>query len=78
MTNALLKPSLTVEEAASLLGVCKSTLYALIARDESPVPYIKLGAGPRPAIRIPTAPLRALLGITIVESATSDMVATTA
>lgn len=76
MHEVLAKPTLTVEEAAPLLGLNKSTLYALIARDECPVPYIKLGAGRRPAIRIPTAPLRKLLGLT--ETAATEKVASLA
>ena len=48
----------SVREAAALLGVNKKLLYALIAQDRSPVPFLRLG---RRVIRIPRAALERLL-----------------
>lgn len=48
----------SVREAAALLGVSPKLLYALIAQDRSPVPFLRLG---RRVIRIPRAGLERLL-----------------
>jgi excisionase family DNA binding protein len=51
-------PTLTVREAASLMKVTPATIYAWVRADE--LPYLRLGG----RIRIPTAKMAALLGIT--------------
>jgi excisionase family DNA binding protein len=48
-----------VEEAAGLLGIGRTLAYRLARRGELPVPVIRIGR----VLRIPTAPLRALLGL---------------
>ena len=35
--------TLTIEEAATVLGIDRSTAYTLAARDKLPVPVIRLG-----------------------------------
>ena len=54
------RPTLTVPEAAELLGISSWQAYALIKRGEFPVAPLRLGR----AIRIPRAPLERLLGLT--------------
>lgn len=51
------EPTLTVDEAAELLGMSRSGTYNAI-RDGN-IPNIKIGR----LIRVPSAPLRKLLGI---------------
>lgn len=49
-------PVLTVEEAARMLGLARSTAYDCVARGE--IPSIRMGR----RILVPTAELRKLLG----------------
>jgi excisionase family DNA binding protein len=56
---AHLPPTVGVAVAAQLLGVSRTTAYALAARDALPVPVLRIGN----TYRIPTAPLLTLLGI---------------
>ena len=51
--------TLSVAEAAAVLGIGRSLAYELIARDEFPVPVIRLGN----LHRIPTVLLAELLAI---------------
>jgi excisionase family DNA binding protein len=37
------RQTLTIEEAAAVLGIDRSTAYALAAADQLPVPVIRLG-----------------------------------
>ncbi|MBI9000048.1 helix-turn-helix domain-containing protein [Corynebacterium sp. CCM 9185] len=53
------RPTITVEEAAAVLGISKSSAYAAIKRNEFPTPVIKIGG----RYVVPTAPLRQLLGV---------------
>ena len=53
-------PTITVPEAAELLGCSSSALYEAIRDGDAPVKVLRVGR----AIRIPTAPLLAELGIT--------------
>lgn len=53
-----LPPVLDVETAARLLGIGRTTAYKIIADGSWPTPVLRLGT----AIRLPTAPLLALLG----------------
>jgi len=53
------QPTLTIDEARSWLRLGRSTAYDLAARGEFPCPVIRVGSG----YRVPTAGLRALLGI---------------
>lgn len=53
------KPTLTVEEVAHLLGIGRSLAYDLAARDELPVPVIRIGS----LYRFPTVPVLTLLGL---------------
>ena len=59
MPEGLHRLTVTVEEAAALLGVCRSTAYELVARGE--LPTIRM----RRRILVPTAGLAKLLGISI-------------
>jgi excisionase family DNA binding protein len=52
-------PTLTVPEAAEMLGISEWQTYALIKRDEFPTPVLRLGR----VIRIPRQPLLETLGI---------------
>lgn len=54
------QPTTDLPTAAKILGIGRAHAYNLAARDEFPVPLIRLGA----RIVVPTAPLRELLGIT--------------
>jgi len=54
-----LPPLLTVPEAARVLGVGRTVGYQLVRRRQWPTPVIRVGA----QIRIPRAPLLALLGL---------------
>jgi excisionase family DNA binding protein len=51
--------TVSVEEAARLLGIGRTLAYRLAAADELPVPVVRIGR----KLRIPAAPLRALLGL---------------
>lgn len=51
--------TLTVPEAAEMLGVSTWSAYERIKAEEFPVPVLRLGR----TIRIPRAPLLALLGL---------------
>lgn len=53
------QPTCSVPEAARALGVSRQYAYALIERGAFPVPIIRVGS----RNRVPTGPLRALLGI---------------
>lgn len=57
---ALLPPTVDVPTAARLLGISRSAAYQLAAQDALPAPVLRLGH----ALRIPTAPLLAAIGIT--------------
>lgn len=62
MTNAdllALPPALDIPTAAEVLGVGRSSAYELVRRGEWPTPVLRLGR----VIRVPKAPLLALLGI---------------
>lgn len=52
-------PTLTVPEAADMLGISAWQAYELIKRDEFPAPVLRLGR----AIRIPRRPLLDILGL---------------
>lgn len=54
------QPTLTMEETVPLLGISRWAGYELVKRDEFPVQVLGLGR----TIRVPTAPLLALLGLT--------------
>ena len=51
--------TMSVEEAAELLGIGRTLAYRLATRDELPTPVVRIGR----TLRIPTAPLLALLGL---------------
>ena len=51
--------TLTVEETARLLGIGRNLAYELAARDELPVPVIRLGR----RILVPREPLLRALGV---------------
>ena len=51
------EPTVTVDEAAALLGMSRAGAYNAIA--DGNIPNIKIGR----LIRVPSAPLRRLLGI---------------
>lgn len=53
-------PTLNMAEACALLGISTDTGYSLVRRNEFPAPVLRLGR----TIRIPRAPLLALLGLT--------------
>lgn len=52
-------PTMSIRDAAPLLGVSASTAYAAVRAGTFPVPVIHIGG----RIVVPTAPLRKLLGI---------------
>lgn len=54
-----LPPVLDLPTAAHLLGVGRSSAYELVRRGEWPTPILRLGK----LIRVPKAPLLALIGI---------------
>jgi excisionase family DNA binding protein len=51
--------TVSVQEAAALLGISRTTAYRLAACGEFPVPVIKVGR----KLRIPTALLANILGL---------------
>jgi hypothetical protein len=57
---AALPPTVDVATAGQLLGISRSTAYKLAATNELPVPVLTVGH----SLRIPTAPLLDLLGLT--------------
>jgi len=57
---AQLPPTVDVPTAARLLGISRSAAYQLAAQDALPAPVLRLGH----ALRIPTAPLLAAIGLT--------------
>lgn len=57
--TAALPATLTLPQAARLLGIGRTHAYTLAARGQFPVPVMRLGR----AVRVPTAPLLALLGV---------------
>ncbi|MCX7444390.1 helix-turn-helix domain-containing protein [Corynebacterium sp. P7003] len=52
-------PTISVREAARLLGIGESSAYTAIRNNQFPTPVIKIGG----RYVIPTAPLRQLLGV---------------
>ncbi len=54
-----LPPVLDLPTAAQLLGVGRTAAYQLVRENQWPTPVIRVGR----LIRIPTAPLLALLGV---------------
>lgn len=54
-----MKPTLTVREAATLLGISASSAYEAARKNKFPVPVIRVGG----RIVVPAAPLLDLLGI---------------
>jgi predicted DNA-binding transcriptional regulator AlpA len=54
-----LPPVLDLPTAARLLGIGRTAAYQLVKQDQWPTPVIRIGR----LIRIPTAPLLAILGI---------------
>lgn len=55
------RPTISVDEAAIVLGVSRDTVYAAVR--EGTVPSLRLTGSARGRIRIPTAPLLRLLGL---------------
>lgn len=64
MTRSLaptpLTPTLSVSEAAALLGISRGAAYESIRTGEFPVEVLRIGR----RILVPTAPLLAVLGVT--------------
>ena len=58
--TAHLPPTLSVAEAARILGISRSAGYTLAAQGQFPIPVLRLGR----SFRVPTAPLLTLLGLT--------------
>ncbi len=56
---AALPTTLSLPEAARLLGIGRTHAYTLAGHGEFPVPVIRLGR----IVRVPTAPLLTLLGL---------------
>ena len=54
-----LGPTVDVQTAARLLGIGRTTAYQLASRNALPVPAVRIGR----SLRIPSAPLLALLGL---------------
>jgi excisionase family DNA binding protein len=51
--------TMSVEEAAELLGIGRTLAYRLATRNELPTPVVRIGR----TLRVPTAPLLELLGL---------------
>ncbi len=66
---AKLPASLSLIEAAALLGIGRTHAYSLEAAGEFPVPVLHLGR----VIRVPTAPLLQLLGLSAPMADTSSV-----
>ena len=60
-------PTISIREAAKILGISASTAYAAVNAGTFPVPVIHIGS----RISVPTAPLRKLLGIDTDETPTA-------
>jgi len=60
-------PTISIRDAAPLLGISTSTAYAAVKAGTFPVPVIHIGS----RISVPTAPLRKLLGIDTDETPTA-------
>ena len=58
-----LPPVVDLSTAASALGLGRSAAYELVRAGQWPTPILRLGR----LIRVPTAPLLALLGVTATE-----------
>jgi predicted DNA-binding transcriptional regulator AlpA len=58
---AALPPTLSLTEAALLLGIGRTSAYQMAAAGTFPVPVLRLGR----SIRVPTAPLLHLLGLSV-------------
>jgi hypothetical protein len=65
---ANLPPVIDVPTAGRLLGISRTGAYQLAAVDDLPVPVIRVGH----SLKVPTAPLLALLGITPQPAADPD------
>jgi hypothetical protein len=63
-----LPPVIDVPTAGRLLGISRTGAYQLAAEDGLPVPVIRVGH----SLKVPTAPLLALLGITPQPAADPD------
>lgn len=59
MTNSRARTTITVREAAKLLGIGDSTAYEAVRTDSFPVPVIKIGG----RYTVPVQPLLHILGI---------------
>lgn len=59
---AALPPVIDLATAAAVLGVGRTAAYELVRTDRWPTPVIRVGK----LIRVPTAPLLALLGVSPV------------
>ena len=57
--TVLNSPTISIRDAAPLLGISASTAYAAVRAGTFPVPVIHIGG----RIVVPTAPLRKLLGL---------------
>lgn len=55
----LSRPTVTLRDAAKILGIGSSTAYEAVRSNEFPVPVIKIGG----RIVVPTKPLLDLLGL---------------
>ena len=54
-----MNPTITLPEAAELLGIGRTSSYAAVSKGEFPVPVIKIGG----RYVVPTKPLLDLLGL---------------
>ena len=52
-------PTMTITAAGYVLGISRNTAYAAVKAGTFPVPVVRIGH----SIRVPTQPLRDLLGI---------------
>lgn len=59
-----LAPTVSVEQAGKMLGIGRTLAYRLAACGELPVPIVRIGR----SLRVPTAPLLALLGLNSTSS----------
>lgn len=70
LPNPAQEPTVSVPKAGRLLGIGKDNAYAMVAAGTFPVPVLALGE--RPILRVPTAPLLALLGLRHERSGPED------
>ncbi len=63
-----LPPTLDLREAAALLGISRTAAYELVRSGTWPTPVLRLGY----RIKIPTAPLLTLLGLSTPQSPDPD------